>query len=229
SSVALLMTCLAGLSNCGGGAQARPQVFQFDFANGAQAWEAGFSDYPAGQDALFELTSGIQPLPAPLDQTRTAFFISGNNHSDDLFMFLRVQINGLKPNTTYDARFHVEFATNAPQGCPGIGGSAGESVWVKMGAMGTRPQPIETNGQFVMNIDKGNQSLGGKDAAVLGNIANHSTDCLQPVYETKILDSATPLNVKTDTAGSLWVLVGTDSGFEGPTSLFYRQVRVTLA
>ena len=80
--------------------------------------------------------------------------------------------------------------------------------------MATKPQPIQANGQVVMNIDKGNQSLGGKDAIVLGNVANHLTNCLQFTYETKILDSATPFNVRTDPGGSLWLLVGTDSGYD---------------
>ncbi len=227
-TVALGIVCFFYVSGCGGNAQPA-QVFQFDFANGAQGWNAGFSDYPAGQEAFFELASGIQPLPSPLDQTETAFFISGNNHSDDLFMFLKVKISGLKPNTAYNANFHVEFATNASAGCLGVGGTPGESVFVKSGASAQEPQPILSNGYYVMSIDKGNQALGGKDAMVLGNIANSSTDCLRPVYEIKALDSAAPLSVTTDAAGSVWLLVGTDSGFEATTSLYYRQFRATLA
>ena len=60
--------CSLYLFSCGGNIQPEPgQLFQFDFANGAQGWSAGFSDYPAGQEAFFELTSGIKPLPSPLD------------------------------------------------------------------------------------------------------------------------------------------------------------------
>src|SRR5437588_7829962 len=60
--------CSLYLFSCGGNIQPEPgQLFQFDFANGAQGWSAGFSDYPAGQEAFFELTSGVKPLPSPLD------------------------------------------------------------------------------------------------------------------------------------------------------------------
>ncbi|SRR6266581_2254379 len=109
----LVVVCSLYLSNCSGNTPG--QLFQFDFANGAQGWSASFSDYPAGQEALFELASGIKPLPSPLDQTRTGFFISGNNHSDDLFMFLKVQVAGLKSATAYNVSFHVEFCHQQPQ------------------------------------------------------------------------------------------------------------------
>ena len=79
-----------------------------------------------------------------------------------------------------------------------------------------------------MNIDKGNQSVGGKDATVVGTVENSSTDCQQPVYETKMLANAGPFTVRTDAAGRLWFLLGTDSGFEGTTSLYYRQFRAAL-
>ncbi len=228
--VPLVVVCSLYLFSCGGIIQPEPgQLFQFDFANGAQGWSAGFSDYPAGQEAFFELASGIKPLPSPLDQTRTGFFISGNNHSDDLFMFLKVRITGLKPATAYNAGFHVEFATNESKECVGIGGAPGKSVWVKTGASAIEPQPVlQSNGQFLMNIDKGNQSVGGKDATVVGTVENSSTDCQQPVYETKMLANAGPFTVRTDAAGRLWFLLGTDSGFEGTTSLYYRQFRAAL-
>ena len=145
-------------------------------------------------------------------------------------MFLKVQITGLKPTTAYKAGFHVEFATNESKACVGIGGAPGESVWVKTGASAIEPQPLlQSNGQFLMNIDKGNQAVGGKDAIVIGTIENSPTDCVHLVYETKRLDSAAPFTVRTDATGSLWLLVGTDSGFEGATSLYYRQFGAAFA
>jgi hypothetical protein len=40
----------------------------------------------------------------------------------------------------------------------------------------------------------------------------------------------TPENflVRTDGQGQLWLLVGTDSGFEGPTALYYQRIDATL-
>ena len=37
-----------------------------------------------------------------------------------------------------------------------------------------------------------------------------------------------PLTATSDAAGSLWLVFGTDSGFEGPTSLYYTDLAVEL-
>ena len=79
---------------------------------------------------------------------------------------------------SYLARFNVEIATNVPSGCIGVGGAPGESVWVKAGATTVEPVAIDQGGQLRMNIDKGNQSNGGANAVVLGNVAN-SRSCDQ--------------------------------------------------
>jgi len=229
----VLLLCLSGCGATGGPLGGSGQTFEFDFNNGAQGWVAGFADYPVGEEAFFELDSGLRPLPAPLDQTRTGFFITGNNYSDDLFMYLKGRLAELKPNTRYSVQFRVEFATNAPQGCVGVGGPPGEGVFVKAGATVIEPDRVvmQTGLQpyYVMNIDKGGQAQGGKDAIVLGNIANSQTDCFNPSYEIKVLqNTAGTFSVRTDASGRLWLIVGTDSGFEGKTSLYYTKIRTTL-
>ena len=48
-------------------------------------------------------------------------------------------------------------------------------------------------------------------------------------YEFKVLkNNKKPLKIKSDADGKLWVFVGTDSGFEGKTVLYYTNVKVTL-
>src|SRR5207244_12161890 len=102
--VPLVVVCSLYLFSCGGIIQPEPgQLFQFDLANGAQGWSAGFSDYPTGQEAFFELASGIKPMPSPPDQTRTRSYISGNKHSDELFMLLKLRIHSIDPATAYAA------------------------------------------------------------------------------------------------------------------------------
>ena len=80
-----------------------------------------------------------------------------------------------------------------------------------------------------MNLDKGNQATGGSDAIVVGNIANGLTDCANPVYTMKTLQNTQDTSTaKTDSRGTIWAMVGTDSGFEGTTALYYTKIVVTL-
>ena len=117
----------------------------------------------------------------------------------------------------------------APTGCIGVGGDPGESVYVKFGAAPEEPSPvIQEDGTVRMNVDIGQQAIGGADAVVIGNIATSITDCHNEQYELKELETAAPLITRSDPSGTLWIFVGTDSGFEGKTALIYTQVRLTI-
>jgi hypothetical protein len=198
----------------------------FDFADGRQGWTAGFADYPAGQEDFFDLQNAYAPLPAPLGPA-SALFISGDNHSDDLFMYFTRRLDGLEPNALYDATFDVEIATDVPFGCGGVGGSPGESVWLKAGAVTTEPQTVlDELGNLRLTIDKGNQAVGGAAALVLGTIEN-STPCeagTRPWELKAFTHPGAPLPVRADAEGAVWLLMGTDSGFEAVTAIFYTLV-----
>ena len=197
--------------------------FSFDFASAGQAgFIAGFADYPPGDAPIYELASGYQPLPAPLTDRGRALFIGGTNRSDDLFMYWTRQI-ALQPETRYRVRFQVELATNAPMGCVGVGGSPGEGVTVKVGASVVEPVPVLEGDILRMNIDKGNQTTSGADAIAVGDVAN-SQNCAEeaPRYELKTLSSdGQTFEVMTDSTGVSWILMGTDSGFEARSEIYY--------
>jgi hypothetical protein len=219
----LVLAFLPACTNVTGETQ-RPGL-DFDFSNGAQGWTAGFADYPPGNESFYELASGYRGLPAPLN-TRSGFFISGNNHSDDLFMYIKRRVDGFELNTNYQVSFVVEFATDVPTGCGGVGGSPGDSVFVKAGASSLEPTTfVDQLGWLRMNIDKGNQANSGANAIVIGNVAN-STLCEQNIrrYEIKQLRTPGAVLVTTDGSGSAWLLVGTDSGFEAVTTLYYTRI-----
>lgn len=203
-------------------------VLDFDFSGGTQGWTAQFADYPRGSESSYQLASGYRKLPAPLS-SRSGFFISGNNYSDDLFMYIERHVSGLESNTQYLVSLTVEFATDVPTGCGGTGGSPGEGVFVKAGASGFEPKTyVDGLGSLRLNIDKGNQGNSGTNAVVIGNVAN-STLCAQNIrlYEIKQLQTERAVLVTTDGTGSVWLLVGTDSGFEAITTLYY--TRITAA
>jgi hypothetical protein len=147
----------------------------FDFRGGARGWRAGFADYPAGEEAFYELQAGIHPLPARLGGG-PGYYVQGNNHSNDLFMFLKRRLgpeDGIETGRRYLVALTVRYASAAPLGGFGIGGAPGESVVLKAGAAAVEPLAIPGEGGLLhLNADKGAQGTGGAAASVVGSIAN---------------------------------------------------------
>ncbi len=202
-----------------------------DFSGGSSGWLAAFSDYSLGT-GFMDRVAEVRPLPANLESGGSGYYLRGRNTPDDLFMFLKKPLtagDGIVAGGMYDVEFFIEVASNAPSNCAGIGGAPGESVWLKAGASKTEPVSVLEAGTLRMNVDKGGQSGGGADATVVSNIAN-GIPCEESRGEYVLLrryhQHANP--VEADESGTLWVFLGTDSGFEGITALYYARVIVLL-
>jgi peptidyl-prolyl cis-trans isomerase A (cyclophilin A) len=203
-------------------------VREFDFSSGDQGFTSGFADLPASYDpAIYTLVADHRNLPAELGGGN-GLFISGANRSADLWMFWKKKITGLEPNTEYQLVLDLEMASNVAAGMTGVGGAPGESVYVKAGASTAEPvAAVDSQGWWRMNVDKGNQSTGGADASVLGNISKtgNAPNEYEYIYRN---NRSTKLSVTTSADGSLWIFFGTDSGFEGETSLYYTHASAVL-
>lgn len=234
---------LAGAAACGDDDEATTTttttddgtvVVRSDFVSGSDGWAtdvSDFSDATAPEDVVSE--TGVEP--PGLDTDSEGFLhVAASNRSDDLFLYLLRPVEPagpLEPSTTYDVSFDVRFASSAPTGCAGIGGPPGESQWLKVGASAERPAPVETDGDTRLSVDKGGQSEGGADAVVAGVIAN-GIPCEEALEQDPqpwaMVDLSGTLEATTGDDGALWLFVGTDSGFEGRTSLYYDRIDVTL-
>ena len=125
----------------------KSEPIKSNFSKDCKGWIHDFTDYPEGEEAFYELAWGWENLPtetvsmgSDAQVLTKGLFLSGNNHSDDLFMFCKRQINGLQPNTVYSLIFSVIIESNIPSGSIGIGGSPGESVYFKVGASTEEPK-----------------------------------------------------------------------------------------
>jgi hypothetical protein len=200
-----------------------------NFTTGTDNWAGDFADYPNDPIMLpqYQLQFSHSNLPLPLNTTDGAIRQSGVNRSDDLFMFIKKKITGLTPNRIYTVDVKLDFATNVARNMIGVGGSPGEGVKIKAGAVPIEPINMlnTTENWYRMNIDKGNQSIGGSDMKVIGDFGN-GTD--QNVYKIKQLTTAIPLNVKANQQGEIWLVIGTDSGFEGITTIYYNSIQIVI-
>ena len=201
-------------------------TFMFDFSESDEGWIAGFADYPVGEEEFYELESERSVLPEPLDQNTFSMKIAGNNHSDDLFMFLKKKITGMEPNTVYDVTLDVEIASQYPASSIGVGGSPGSSVFVKVGATPTEPLPVVDGDYYRMNIDKGSQSDEGQDMVMVGNIGIAGEDFVYTLIRRD--NENRPVRAQSDENGDLWLVVGTDSGFESTTTIYYNTIEANL-
>jgi heat shock protein HslJ len=204
--------------------------FTYTFDDDDEDWITGFADLPADYDpAIYELDSEWTELPD--DLSGHGIYMQGHNRSDDLFMFLKHEVDGLEPGATYQATFRLILASNIPEGLSGIGGSPGESVYVKVGATTEEPLIVEdAAGWLRMNIDKGNQASEGEDMINIGDMANPNlTPSSAGSYELMEQNSAgREFEVTADEDGVVWFIAGTDSGFEGLTVVYYDTITVVL-
>jgi hypothetical protein len=228
-----LLVLLTACGGSGGGtmpppAPPPPTVERtFDFAQGNGGWLTGSADYTPAT-APTDVITEIRSLPAPL--AGWGFYLAGTNRSDDLFIYAKTQLSGLVASTTYRLSAQVEFATDVPAGCVGVGGAPGESVWIVAAASTSEPLTVFNGQDYRVNLDRGNQSQGGPQGLVLGNITNSVSACGARRWETKTVASPDPssLLVTADDRGAVWILVGMDSGFESLSRIYLRRVSVRL-
>lgn len=204
----------------------------YDFETGKQGWRAGFSDLPEDPDReLYELESGIRTLPSTLSN-REAFFVASHNRSDDIWMFLARRLTpceGVVPGRTYRVDFTLTFASNAGEDCVGIGGAPGESVYLKVGASAEPAEIVIEDGDRAFSLAKGNQSQAGSESTLAGNIASPENSCTDASrFALLHREVSHRFQVTATEEGELTVFVGTDSGFEGYTPLYYDSIRVEL-
>jgi hypothetical protein len=226
----IALCCLGLLQGCNlesnTNSPTQPISFNYDFETGNQGWTAGFSDYPSDYDdlSIYELASGIKSLPD--DQSKHAFYIAGHNRSDDLFMYLKTKVSGLQASTRYIANIKIDMLSREGDDCSGIGGSPGGSVYVKFGVADIEPK----QDAYYLNVDKGNQLAGGTNAHTLGNVAIPGKSCESNEFEAKVIPSTTEnqLAFTSNADGSIWLFVGSDSGYEGFTELYYNNLTFTM-
>ena len=228
------------VGSCDGGAPAPPAPppppppspvsLAFSFADNLAGWEAAYADYALGQEAAIDFSFGHERLPDPLSDRR-GFYLQSRNEADDVFMYASRLLDGLRPGTLYRVGVSLTFATDAPPGCAGIGGAPGEAVAIKAGASPLRPEHRVEDGLVRVNFDKGDQSESGDEVVAIGDFAQDppGTDCLAPEYRLKTLalETGGP-QVRSDSSGRLWLVIGTESGFEGVTRIYFLEGRFTL-
>lgn len=198
----------------------------YNFENGDNGFEAIFADY--GDDGnnyeTYEMKHEHKSLPVG---STKGLYLSAYNRSDDLFMGYVKKITGLEKNKNMKFDISFKIATNAEDDSFGAGGSPATSVYVKAGVVNQKPKVEKDSANIFRfsNIDVGRQSNGGKDAKVIGNLAkpekSPSGFVLKPMNAS--------VNATSNNMGEVWLLVGTDSGYEGLSEYYIDDVMIKIS
>ena len=189
-------------------------------------WGGDFADYKIKDSVLCDLKIESTALPSNLSVNQKSIKISGTNWGDNLFMFLKKKVSGLKPNADYTVVFEVELASDAP-----LGSAKGDSVFLKVGAISQEPKAIKEGDYYRMNINKGVGYVGGSDMVVIGTIGtSYNAQGYSLIQKSNDTNSSTPYILgHTNDKGELWLIVGTDSTYRGFSSIYYTSVTVVIS
>lgn len=215
------------------GARDFDRTVSWNLHSGAGGFEALFLDYPEGEEDFYELDSGHRPLAGAWSQ-RNGFFLRGNNHSDDLMMVVMRPLDGLVPGARYRVELAMQFATNVPSGCPGVGGSPGDSVYMRLGAAKGKPGfEVDGDGHRRATLDLGQQSNAGRDALSAGTMANALDEswCAvddRPWQLKRVSTAGQDFEVTADENGRIWVYGLSDSAFEATSTWYLTEFSVRL-
>jgi len=200
--------------------------FEFDFTGNTEGWEGFFSDYPAGSENFYELGFSHSFLPAPLNESVRSIKISGNNHSDDLLALIVKKIDGLLPNAVYSVTFNIELASNVTSNSPGAGGSPDLEFGV--GGLSYKPENSLDAGYYRPNFTSLLQSRQSNEVLQSVGRIGVSTDFPAPFTLVNRNNLSEPMQLKTNNNGEMWLMIGTDSGFEGITTLYYKSIKIRM-
>ena len=220
----LLLICLSSCTKTDKPADYRE--YTYNFSSGTQGWDSLFSDYPKGEESFYELEFAYSHLPEPLDTTIKAIRLSGNNHSDDLLSFITTRISQLIPNAVYEVTFDITMASNVATNSAGIGGSPDLALGV--GGLGYEPaNALDEANWYRTNFISLLQSRESNNVMqMIGTIGVQDTTTAYTLINRNNKDN--PIKLKTNEYGELWLMIGTDSGFEGITTLYFNSIIIRL-
>ncbi|CDG81073.1 hypothetical protein [Janthinobacterium agaricidamnosum] len=197
-----------------------------DFNTGIDGWISGVADYTDGSKPT-EVASSWEDLPAPL--SGKGYYLTSHNNSDDLMTYVKRQVGGFVPGAKYGVSFAMRFASDAASGCAGVGGSRGDSIYMVVAASGTEPETVkQSDGNYRLNLDRGNQARSGRQGKVLGVQGSAGLSCDGGTWVSSVRTSSEAIELQADKDGKFWIVLGTDSGFEAANALYLQGAEIAV-
>lgn len=201
--------------------QPDPVEFFFGFEEGTEGWEGGYAGYRTNEEKFTEFQFEYDTVPG---QKKGALKLSAQNSSNGLFMFIKRKITGLEPEKVYFLTFDIEFAAAVSVKDAGDDETNEGRFVMKAGATGSEPlKQRDENSVYNLNISKGSNEKSGDDMMIVAEFSYETGD---GEYKLQTVTNESPFGVETDENGNLWLIIGTDSPFEGSTTVFYNNLKI---
>lgn len=189
-------------------------ISTFDFETADQQWTGGISDYPSDykDSSDFVVRNSLLAYSSLYDGNELS--ISAENPYGEIFYFFKRKIEGLEPNTEYKLDFEFLISSQLTSGVK-LGDS--EDVYLKIGAVDYEPflekVKLDNAQEYVMlNVDKGASNSGtGDDLTNIGSIRDFTGEKAEAISGHTF---DTPIRVRTDGHGVIWLVIGVDSGIK---------------
>ncbi len=197
----------------------------YTFDADTEGWEGGFAGYPPGDSTAYEFKFKETSIPESIGAGDGALMLSAKNASKDLFMFVKKPVTGLIQSNTYQVEFTVEYFLNFSGDTIRATDSSVARIWMKTGATTVEPQATDDGTDLlIMNIDKGDQGIGGSDMVVVDEVSSTGSNG----FSLKSVTNEEPLYVTTDYHGQIWLIAGVESGIKSTTAVYFSSVKVVL-
>jgi len=192
-------------------------------------------DDSGADETHWRLQSGIFPLPDGLKGF--GYLVQGTNHSDDLDMYLVRRFGpqqGFRPHSNYQIQVTVDLAGDAPRNAIGTGGDPELHVQAVLvtGFVPTRFKVDSENWvRHLKPLENFSRALVATNGVCDASDAATEDRCdLQTriPFELKKGKPSSVLNVRTDSSGRFWLMVGTHSGFESFTGIYYTRIQMKV-
>jgi hypothetical protein len=201
-------------------------MIKVDFNAGVDGWVAGVADYTDGTEPS-EVASSWKDLPAPL--TGKGYYLASHNRSDDVLTYAKRQVGGFVPGAKYALTFEMRYVTDASTACFGVGGSRGGSIYMVVAASADEPKTVkQADGNYRVNLERGNQAESGRQGKVLGVQGSDDLACDSGKWVAQTRKSDEAIELQADKDGKLWIMLGTDSGFEAANALYLQGATVNV-
>ncbi len=200
------------------------------FENDVEGWIPSYADYPLSSKDSFNFDFKFSSFQSSSGTSHNAARQSAYCENGQLFTYIKKQLVGFEPNTTYNITFNIQIYTSLTQAYDGGDlEDNSKGSFLKVGAFTDEPvnDTIDDSSNpgeklIVTDFDKGMNGSSGADMLYLSKLDIIDINA-SPVVDVAINDQS-PVIANSDSDGKMWMVVGFDTNVPIHFSAYYTYI-----